>query len=189
MMRCPTTLLMVSIVALSACSSHLSAIWEDDVDPPQLKDGTITLKTTWKANSEEGDIRRVKCRDGKIVVELISRSQGHRVGVIPTRDWESIWDFMLQSRPFSDAARFDLEQDDPRASGPYHVITLQLGSQFHQFSAQYRMNILGVFKTSAISDRLRHSDVVAELVSQYATQELAPPEKPKPTEKKKSGGG
>ncbi len=164
---------LLLLVLLSAgCSSRSKLLYEEG-DPPRLKDGTITVKTSWGVGEEASqDTRRIRCRDGRVTAELVSHARGHFIGEVPVARWEKIWSKMLQTRPFTKKKMYGVEPDDAQAQGPYHLISMEVGGHFHQFSAQLRRNVLGVFSTGDVADRLAYSDAVADLVSEYARREL-----------------
>ncbi|MAG59009.1 MAG: hypothetical protein CMJ83_22200 [Planctomycetes bacterium] len=174
-MKLPTfALVCLWPLLLGACSTATSVVWTDD-NPPRLRNGTVTVRTRWthKEGAQE-DIRRVRARDGKVTAEFISPARGHLLGDVPANRWEEFWNTLMSLRPFTAKARFDVELDDPRAEGPYHVMSLQLESRFHEFSAQARRNVFGVMQTGDIKDRLRYTDLVSELVSEFATTVITP---------------
>jgi hypothetical protein len=188
-MRGPAALVYVPVLTLVvACSSSPSVLYHEG-DPPRLKDGAVTLRTQWfNKTAVDPDIRRVTSRSGVVTAELISRSRGHHVGEVPVADWEKIWRTMLELGPFGDSPRFDVQADDPRAPGPYHLVSLELDGRFHEFSAQYRHNIFGVFKTGDVDERLRYSNAVQELVDEYAREPVPAAPKTEPEEPRESPG-
>jgi len=184
-------MLLVVASVCGGCSSGPGVLYHDG-QPPRLKNGTVTMRTAWTpATDANPDVRRVKCRDGKITCELISRSRGHWQGDVPVKAWEKLWVQLQRAKPLERKPKYGVEPDDAQASGPYHVISIELDGRFHEFSAQLRRNMLAVFSSRDVSERLAYSDAVAELVQAYATTELKPPEAPKPAipPKKKVGGG
>lgn len=174
------SVLLIAVLFLCGCSSRPGILY-DEGDPPRLKRGTVTMKTTWAARDDAlSDVRRVKCRDGKITAELVSQSRGHFTGEVPVVRWEKLWGKLLEVKPFSDKKRYTTEPDDPQAQGPHHVVSLELDGRFHEFSAQLRRNILGAFSTGDVAKRLEYSDAIAELVSEFATTEIKPEIKSEP---------
>lgn len=173
-------LLLAAACVLGGCGGGPGVLYHDE-QPPRLKNGTVTMRTTWTPSDEANpDVRRIKCRDGKITCELISRSRGHWTGEVPVVGWEKLWATLLQARPLAKQPTYDVVPDDPQSQGPYHLISIELDGVFHEFSAQLRRNILGVFSSKEMADRLRYSDAIAECVQAYATHELKPPEPDRP---------
>jgi hypothetical protein len=163
----------LTALLLASCSSVDSRLYEPG-DPPRLKDGTITMKTSWApANDKAVDIRRIKARGGAVTCELISPERGHLTGNVPEGRWVEVWNKLFEWDPFG-PKRLSVDPDDPKG-GPYHHIRLELGSQASEFSSQLRQNIL-VFSTRDITDRLELSGAITDVVTEYARESLAPPE-------------
>lgn len=172
--------LTLALATLGACSSGPGVLYHDET-PPRLKNGTVTMRTTWTPSTEKNpDVRRISCRDGKITCELISRSRGHWTGEVPVRAWEKLWSQLKQCQPLSKEPKFGVEPDDAKSRGPYHLISVELDGRFHEFSAQLRRDYLGVFSSRDVAQRLMYSDAIAECIQAWAKTELAPPEAPKP---------
>ena len=165
-------LLLLASLALCACSSSLGVVYQDG-DPTRLKNGTVTVKTTWAAGEDARvDVRRVKCRDGKITAELVSRSRGHFTGDVPVVRWEKLWSKLLEVKPFAREKRYAVAPNDPQAHGPHHVISMELDGRFSEFSAQLRSNVLGVFATGDVTKRLEYTHAVVDVVSEFAKTEI-----------------
>lgn len=166
--------LLLSGLVLSACSGSSNVLYQEG-DPARLKNGTVTLRTTWAARADaQVDIRRVKCRDGKITAELVSQSRGHFTGDVPAVSWEKLWNKLLETQPFAREKRYEVEPNDPQAQGPHHVVSLELDGRFSEFSAQLRRNILNAFSTGDIVKRLEYTGAIAEVVAEYAKTEIKP---------------
>ncbi len=166
--------LLLGSLALCACSSSPNVLYQEG-EPARLRNGTVTMRTTWNGGDDaQADIRRVKCRDGKITAELVSRSRGHLTGEVPAVRWEKLWGKLLEAQPFAREKMYEVEPDDPRAQGPHHVVSLELDGRFSEFSAQLRRNILSAFSTGDVVKRLEYTGAIVEVVAEYAKTEIKP---------------
>lgn len=160
------------------CSSSPDLLYEDG-DPPKLRNGSVVMRTTWHAGSEDNvDIRRIYAQDGVLTCELVSPRRGHLTGTLTEEQWQDLWAKLMETEPFSPGG-YDIEPDDP-SGGPYHVIRMQLGRRFGQFSAQLKRNLL-IFSSRDVHERMEYVTAIVDLVTSGATrriQDVPAPAKP-----------
>lgn len=187
MIRLPA--LAASALLLAACSGTDPRLYSED-EPPRLRDGSITMYTYWYPGDEERREERViRAREGRVSCSLQSPSRGRLEGEVPEGVWVRLWSQLLGSRIF-EGEPVKIEGDDVGSGSPYHLVRLQLGDRYREFSAQLRRSFL-VFSTKAVLSRLEHTNRIVDIVAEHASEQVAPPKEAdtRPAEDGPSGPG
>ncbi len=162
-------ILVTALFFACGCSSHDTRLYEAS-DPPRLLDGTIRMSTAWAPGRPDSeDIRVIRARKGKITCSFISPNRGHWVGEAEVGEWASLWNRLLQSKPFT-PKRLKVEASDPEG-GAYHVITLELGERISSFSSQFRTNVF-IFSSRDVTRRIGYSNAIVGFIATHATRRL-----------------
>ena len=174
------SVLLVFLVTLTACSSGPGPL-EDPEKPGGLKDGSVSMLTSWDAHGDEPDSRKIVCTNGVITSELKTKSEGTLIGPASEEVWRDLWDTLL---PTLEDRGLAVNTQVAGARGPYHLVELVLGSTHKRFSVQLRKDVLGIFTTSNVVEGLEYSDAIADVVRKCATQQIVAPEVPGITDPK-----
>jgi hypothetical protein len=155
---------LLLLLSLAACASQGqpggSLLYGDD---GELLDSEIRLETYRPGRTElPPDLRVITCDQGKILGRVDTRYKEGE-GEVPIESYGRLW------RTLVDGGSGVMTRDAAKTDGGlYHIVRLRRGLKVDEFSAQERVNFLGV-GTSTVYSRLELVNAIAKTVSDHVS--------------------